>query len=69
MQACGEFLGAGAQGDEADAAGVEFGELGLSVTLESKISSFGSVPEVSRQWLAKARISLFWLALARSALA
>jgi hypothetical protein len=29
VQVCGEFRGAGAQGDEADAAGVQFGELGL----------------------------------------
>lgn len=65
MQVVGQFRGAGAQGDEVDAAGVELGELGWVVTLESKISSFGSWPDTVRQWSAKARTSLFWPALDR----
>src|ERR1019366_4368691 len=39
------------------------------VTLLSMMSSFGSWPVTWCQWSAKARTSLFWVALARSALA
>ena len=52
--------GAGRQGEQRSCAWV--------VTLESKISSAGSVPVTVRQWSAKASTSLFWVALDKSLL-